>query len=64
MKAINIRFADEEHKRLLELSKILERSINELVREAVREHLPKLKASAASLTELPPVPKTPANKKK
>ena len=60
MKAINIRFADEEHKKLQELSNILERSINELVREAVREHLPKLKASAASLTDLPPLPKTNA----
>ncbi len=44
MKVINIRFADEEHKKLYEFSQLLERSINELVREAVREHLPKLKA--------------------
>ena len=58
MKAINIRFADEEHKKLQELSKVLERSINELVREAVREHLPKLEASATNLTQTLPLPKT------
>ena len=39
MKALNIRFSDKEHKDLQEMSQHLERSINDLVREAVREHL-------------------------
>lgn len=45
MKALNIRFADSEHKELQMWSQKLERSINELVREAVREYLSKLGAS-------------------
>ncbi|BAZ20099.1 hypothetical protein NIES4073_09750 [Kalymmatonema gypsitolerans NIES-4073] len=45
MKALNIRFSDKEHKDLQETSQRLERSINDLVREAVREHLLKLGAS-------------------
>ncbi|MGB3509843.1 MAG: ribbon-helix-helix protein, CopG family [Microcoleaceae cyanobacterium] len=61
MKAINIHFADEEHKKLQEASKLLERSINELVREAVREHLSKLRRSATSLTCLSPLSNTIAS---
>lgn len=45
MKALNIRFADQEHEELQKWSKKLERSINELVREAVREYLSKMGTS-------------------
>jgi len=45
MKALNVRFSDKEHKDLQQASQQLERSINELVREAVREYLLKLGAS-------------------
>ncbi|MEI2580949.1 ribbon-helix-helix protein, CopG family [Scytonema sp. PRP1] len=49
MKALNIRFSDKEHKDLQQASQELERSINELVREAVREYLLKLGASNPQL---------------
>ena len=45
MKALNVRFSDKEHKDLQQASQQLERSINELVRGAVREYLLKLGAS-------------------
>jgi predicted HicB family RNase H-like nuclease len=45
MKALNIRFSDKEHKDLQQTSQLLERSINEIVREAVREYMTKLGAS-------------------
>ncbi|HAZ47627.1 MAG TPA: CopG family transcriptional regulator [Cyanobacteria bacterium UBA11369] len=45
MKALNVRFSDKEHENLKETSQRLERSINDLVREAVREYLLKLGAS-------------------
>ena len=45
MKALNIRFSDKEHEDLQKASQQSERSINELVREAVREYLLKLGAS-------------------
>jgi predicted HicB family RNase H-like nuclease len=45
MKALNVRFSDKEHKDLQCASQQLERSINELVREAVREYLTRLGAS-------------------
>ena len=45
MKAMNVRFSDQEHKDLKAASETMERSINEIVREAVRVHLTKLKAS-------------------
>ena len=41
MKALNIRFSDKEHKGLQHRSQQEERSINELVREAVRSYLSK-----------------------
>ncbi len=39
MKEINIRFADTEHEVLVEYCDQVERSINEIVREAVRHYL-------------------------
>jgi len=39
MKRISIRFADKEHDELSALSKEMERSINDLVREAVRQYI-------------------------
>ena len=45
MKALNVRFSDKEHKDLQCASQQLGRSINELVREAVREYLTRLGAS-------------------
>ncbi|MBO3461415.1 ribbon-helix-helix protein, CopG family [Aetokthonos hydrillicola Thurmond2011] len=45
MKALNIRFSDKEHENLQQTSKNLERSINDIVREAVRQYLQKLEAS-------------------
>jgi predicted DNA-binding protein len=55
MKAINIRFADEEHKKLKEVSQLLERSINELVREAVRKYISESGFSETSLTCMLPL---------
>ena len=45
MKAMNVRFSDQEHKDLKTASKAQERSINEIVREAVRGYLTKLETS-------------------
>lgn len=45
MKALNIRFSDKEHKDLQKASQECERSINDLVREAVREYLLRMGAS-------------------
>ncbi len=45
MKALNIRFSDREHEDLRKWSEKLERSINELVREAVRDYLSRLGTS-------------------
>ena len=45
MKALSVRFSDEEHKQLKTTSAQLERSINELIREAVRQYLSKLGTS-------------------
>jgi predicted HicB family RNase H-like nuclease len=45
MKALNVRFSDQEHKDLQSASQQVERSINELVREAVRDYLSRLRAS-------------------
>lgn len=39
MKQVSVRFADSEHRGLSVLSEQLEHSINDLVREAVREYL-------------------------
>ncbi len=39
MKRVSVRFADKEHEDLVFLSKQTERSINELVREAVRKYV-------------------------
>ncbi len=49
MKALNVRFSDQEHKELQNASQLLERSINDLIREAVRDHLLKLRASNPQL---------------
>ena len=40
---MNVRFFDKEHEDLNAANKLTERSINELVREAVRAYLTKLK---------------------
>ncbi len=39
MKAVSIRFADTEHEDLAKLSSQVERSINDIVREAVRQYI-------------------------
>lgn len=39
MKQVSVHFADSEHKGLSVLSEQLERSINDFVRDAVREYL-------------------------
>ncbi len=43
MKAINIRFSDEEYKALKQLSQQKEMSINSIVREAVRHYITNLR---------------------
>lgn len=45
MKAVTVRFSDREHEKLAKLSQKVERSINELVREAVRIYVEQQKAS-------------------
>lgn len=39
MKALNIRFSETEHQQLLIAKEKQERSINDIVREAVRQYL-------------------------
>jgi predicted DNA-binding protein len=39
MRQVSIRFADAEHEKLAALSESLERSLNDLVREAVRQYI-------------------------
>ncbi|NJR48903.1 MAG: ribbon-helix-helix protein, CopG family [Leptolyngbyaceae cyanobacterium CSU_1_3] len=39
MKRISVRFADKEHEDLEKLSQQLERSMNDLIREAVRKYV-------------------------
>ena len=45
MKAVTVRFSDQEHERLTKLSQSLERSSNELVREAVRRYFKEQESS-------------------
>lgn len=45
MKQVSVRFSDKEHLGLVEESANQERSINEIVREAVREYLDQKKPS-------------------
>lgn len=39
MKRVSVRFADKEHELLVNLSEQVERSINDLIREAVRKYM-------------------------
>lgn len=39
MKRISVRFADKEYEDLVKLGSQLERSLNDLIREAVRQHV-------------------------
>ena len=39
MKRVSVRFADKEHEDLVELGEQTERSMNDLIREAVRQYL-------------------------
>ncbi|MCY7277365.1 MAG: ribbon-helix-helix protein, CopG family [Phormidesmis sp. CAN_BIN44] len=39
MKRVSVRFADKEHEDLANLSKQLERSLNDLIRESVRQYI-------------------------
>jgi predicted DNA-binding protein len=39
MKRVSVRFADKEHEDLEKLSQELERSMNDLIREAVRQYI-------------------------
>ncbi len=41
MKRVSVRFADQEHEGLAALSEQTERSLNDLIREAVRQYLEK-----------------------
>jgi predicted HicB family RNase H-like nuclease len=41
MKKLTVRFSDSEHEELTQRSLEIERSLNEIIREAVREYLSK-----------------------